>query len=132
MPKNKKNEPVKPNLQLGTNQKEEKPASKINFFGNKAGKDFLVGGSARLPIGEKTSVSLGYNKVLGEEGTSEHSINLFKETKNGGNFSVGYNSNKEANASYTTPKGNSFSARYSPIGGAIVSARINLGKKKNK
>lgn len=127
----RKPEAVKPNLRLES-MREEEPPSKVNFFGEKAGKGFLVGGKTNLPIGKKANVSIGYNKVVGEEGLGEKSINLSKQTKKGGEISLGYNSNKEANASYTTPKGNSFSARYSPMGGAIVSARINLGKKKNK
>jgi hypothetical protein len=108
---------------------EKKPLAQA--FGEKIGSGYLVGGSAQLPIGKKTNLSLGYNKVLGsEQAGSDKSINLSKETKKGGTVSLGYNSNKQANASYTTPKGNRFSARYNPMGGAIVSARINLGKKK--
>lgn len=131
-PKNSKPTPqVKPNLRLG-GMEEEKPASKINFYGEKAGKGFLVGSQTNLPIGKKTNVSVGYNKVIGDQGKGEESINVSKETKKGGNFSIGYNSNKEARASYTTPKGNNFSASYNPMRGAIVSAKINLGKKKSK
>ena len=109
---------------------EKKPSAQA--FGEKIGNKYLVGGSAQLPLGEKTKVSLGYNKILGNEDEGNKSINLSKQTKKGGEISLGYNSNKQANVSYTTPKGNRFSARYNPMGGAIVSARINLGKNKNK
>lgn len=108
---------------------EKKPSAQV--FGEKIGSGYLVGGSAQLPIGKKTNLSLGYNKVLGsEQEGSDKSISLSKETKKGGMVSLGYSSNKQARASYTTPKGNSFSAGYSPMGGALVSARINLRKKK--
>lgn len=108
---------------------EKKPLAQV--FGEKIDSGYLVGGSAQLPISKKTKLSLGYNKVLGsEQEGSDKSISLSKETKKGGEVSLGYNSNKQANASYTTPKGNSISAKYSPMGGALVSARINLSKKK--
>ena len=108
---------------------EKKPSAQA--FGEKINNGYLVGGSAKLPVGKKTNISLGYNKVLGgEQQGSDKSISLSKETKKGGEISLGYSSNKQTNASYTTPKGNRFSAGYSPMEGALISAKINLSKKK--
>ncbi len=114
-------------------EKSEDKKPKIKGFGQGFAGGYLAGARSEMPIAKKTKLTLGYNKVLGsEQAGSDKSISLSKETKKGGEVSLGYSSSKEASASYTTPKGNSISARYSPMGGALVSARINLGKRKNK
>jgi len=111
---------------------ENEKEKSVNVFGEKVGKKYLVGGSADLPIDDKTKVRIGYDKIIGDESEGKKSINLSRQIGNGGEISLGYNSNKDINASYVTPKGNSFSARYNPNGGGMVSARINLNKRKNK
>jgi len=114
-------------------EKSEDKKPKIKGFGQGFAGGYLVGANSEMPVAKNTKLTLGYSKMVGNETPNgDKSINLSKETKKGGEVSLGYSSNKEASASYTTPKGNSFSAKYSPMGGALVSARINLGKRKKK
>lgn len=67
----KKETEKKPVVQISNSKKEEEKKPLVQIYGAKVGQNFLTSASTQIPIGNKSKLSVNYNKVIGEEGSGE-------------------------------------------------------------